>query len=100
MHKDKTSETHHADEEPRLLRGTPYTSVTDNANSEARSKTSKTDGQTGAELNKALEERHVHCDYIHGSQYAYRDSNLQEEILTVAGDEDGYDETVDLSEGT
>ena len=60
MHKDKTTETHHADEEPRLLRGTPYTSVTDNANSEARSKTSKADGQTRAELNKALEERHLH----------------------------------------
>ena len=63
MHKDKTSETHHADEEPRLLRGTPYTSVTDNANSEARSKTSKTDRETSTELNKALVQGHLHVDY-------------------------------------
>ena len=46
--------THHADEEPRLLRGAADTSVTNDANSKASSETSKTDRETRAELNEAL----------------------------------------------
>ena len=60
MHKDETSWTHHADEEPRLLRGTPYTSVTDNANGKAGSQTSETDGEPSTELDEALEQGHLH----------------------------------------
>ena len=60
MHKDKTNETHHADEEPRLLRGTPYTGVSNDTNSEPGSKTSETDREASTELDKALEQRHLH----------------------------------------
>ena len=53
---------YHSDEETRLLRSTTNASITDDANSEARSKTSKTDGKTSTELDEALEEGHLHCD--------------------------------------
>ena len=57
---------YHADEEPGLLRGTAHTSVTDNADGEACRETGKTDRETGAKLNEALEEGHLHrdCDVI------------------------------------
>ena len=59
---EQRQQTHHADEQPRLLSGTPYTSVTDNANGETGSKTSKANRQTGTELDEALEEGHLHSD--------------------------------------
>ena len=47
--------THHADEEPWLLSSTPYTSITNDTNSETSSETRETDGQTSTELDEALE---------------------------------------------
>ena len=57
---------YHSDEETRLRRSTTNASITDDANSEARSKTSKTDGETSTELDEALVQRHlqVHCKSI------------------------------------
>ena len=52
--------TNHADEEPWLLSSAPYTSITDNTNSETSRKTRETDRETGTELYKALEEGHLH----------------------------------------
>jgi hypothetical protein len=43
----------HANEETGLLRGTPYTSITNNTNSESGSETSQTDTKTCAELDEA-----------------------------------------------
>ena len=53
---------HHADEESWLLSSTPHTGVTDDTDSETCRETSETDGETGAELHVALEERHPHLD--------------------------------------
>ena len=83
---------YHADEETRLLRGTPDTGVTDDANGEASSKTRETDGQTSAELNEALVQRHLHLDF----QRVSRRNNLSDLILTVTRNQDRHDETVDL----
>ena len=55
--------TNHADEEPWLLSSAPYTSITDNTNSEASRKTRETDRETGTELYKALEEGHLHSHW-------------------------------------
>jgi hypothetical protein len=65
----------HADEEPRLLRGTADTSVTDNADCEAGRKTSKTDSKASTELDEAGKEGDL--------------------LLKVVGDEDADDQAVD-----
>lgn len=59
MH-NTTHSTDHADEESWLLSGSPYTSVTDDANRETGRETRKTDRETGTELHEALEQGHVH----------------------------------------
>jgi hypothetical protein len=53
------ADAYHADEEPGLLRGTPHTGVSNDANGEPSGETSETDGETGAELDESLGERHV-----------------------------------------
>ena len=45
--------THHANEEPGLLRRAADTSITDNTNGETSSETGETDGQTSTELDEA-----------------------------------------------
>ena len=67
--------TYHADEETRLLRGTPDTSVTDDTDGEASSETRETDGQTGTELDEALVQRHLHFDYSNFSKRSYGSRN-------------------------
>lgn len=52
------NQTYHADEKAGLLRSTPDTGVTDDANGEAGRETREADGETGAELDEALVERH------------------------------------------
>ena len=54
--------TYHADEETGLLCSTANTGITNDTDGEACSKTSKTDGETGTELNEALVQRHLHLD--------------------------------------
>ena len=58
--------TYHSDEETRLLRSTTDASITNDADSETRSKTSKTDGETSTKLNEALVQRHLELDYSDG----------------------------------
>lgn len=64
----------HSDEEPGLLGSTTDTSITDNTDGKASSKTSKTDRETGTELDETSEERQA--------------------LFKVVGDEDRNDETV------
>ena len=60
----KLRNTHHSDEKTRLLRGTTNTSITDDADSEASSKTSETDRQTCTELNETLVQGHLQLNYV------------------------------------
>jgi hypothetical protein len=52
----------HADEQARLLRGPAHAGVADDADREAGRKTREADGQAGAELDEAREERHARVD--------------------------------------
>lgn len=49
----------HSDEQPGLLGGSSYTSVTDNSDSEASGHTGETDGKTSTELDEVGEQRGV-----------------------------------------
>jgi hypothetical protein len=68
----------HSDEKAGLLRGSSDTSITNNTNGETGGKTSKTDGQTSAELNEARVQGKV--------------------LLQAIGDKDRHDETVDTND--
>ena len=68
----------HADEETRLLGGTPDTGITDDTNGEARGETGETDRETGTELDKGSVEGH--------------------DLLETVRDEDGDDEAVDTDD--
>jgi len=65
----------HSDEESWLLSSTPDTSVTDDTNSKAGSKTCETNGETSTKLDEASSKRHMNAE--------------------VTSDEDGNDESVD-----
>ena len=54
--------THHTDEESGLLRCASHTSITNDTDSKSSSETSKTDGETSAQLGEALGQRHVCFD--------------------------------------
>jgi hypothetical protein len=58
----RLKKAYHANEEPWLLRSSPNTSISNNANSEASSKTRKADGETGAQLDEALVQRHLYIN--------------------------------------
>lgn len=51
-------QTHHSDEKPGLLGGTPDTGVTDDTNGETSGETGETDGKTGTELDETSVEGH------------------------------------------
>ena len=68
----------HADEEPWLLCCSSDTCITNNTNSKTSGEASKTDRETGAELDETGEEWHG--------------------LLETIGDEDGDDETVDTND--
>lgn len=68
----------HADEKTRLLSSSSYTSITDNTDSETGSKTSKTNRETGTELDEASVEREI--------------------LLQTIGDKDRDDETVNTND--
>jgi hypothetical protein len=68
----------HANEQTGLLSGSTDTSITNNADGEASSKTGETDGKTSTELDEAGVERKV--------------------LLQVVGDQDRHDETVDTND--
>lgn len=68
----------HADEETGLLSGSSDTSITNNTDGEAGSKTSQTDSQTSTELDEASVQR--------------------EFLLETVGDEDRHDQTVDTND--
>lgn len=50
--------TYHTNEQPRLLRGTTNTSITNDTDRESGGETGETDGETGAELDEAGVEGH------------------------------------------
>jgi hypothetical protein len=56
--------THHSDEKPGLLGGTPDTCVSDNTNGETGGKTSKTDRETSTELDETSVQWHGGCDWM------------------------------------
>ena len=60
----ENEDQNHADEQSWLLSGTTHTSVTDNANGEASSKTCKTDRQTSAKLDEASEQRRLLLEIV------------------------------------
>ena len=93
----KLRNTHHSDEKTRLLRGTTNTSITDDADSEASSKTSETDGETSTKLNEALVQGHLQVHLLTQSTYTLRDTDR---VRTLARDQDLDDETVDLEHMT
>jgi len=68
----------HADEETRLLGSATDASIADDADGKASSQTGETDGETGAELDEPLVERH--------------------DLLEAIGDKDGDDEAVDADD--
>lgn len=68
----------HADEETGLLGGSSDTSITNNTDGEASSKTSQTDSQTSTELDEASVQREL--------------------LLETVGDKDRHDQTVDTND--
>jgi hypothetical protein len=68
----------HSDEQPGLLSGSSYTSVTDNTDGETSSHTRQTDRETGTELDEAGEERN--------------------RLRQTVGDQDRDDKTVDTND--
>jgi len=68
----------HSNIESRLLSRSTHTRITNNTNSETRSKTSQTDGQTSTELDETSVEREL--------------------LGQVVGDQDRHDKTVDTND--
>ena len=60
--KERMEGMYHADEETRLLGSSSHTGITNDTNSETCSKTRETNGQTGTELDEALEQGHLQSD--------------------------------------
>lgn len=56
--------TDHSDEEPRLLRRTPHTGVTNDSNGETSGEPSETDRKASTKLDETLEEGHFRSNCI------------------------------------
>jgi hypothetical protein len=74
----ENEDKNHADEQPGLLGRSSYTGITNNTDSKTRSHTSKTDRETGAQLDEVGEEGRV--------------------LFQVVRDQDGHDQAVDTND--
>ena len=94
QHFRATKQTYHTNEQPRLLRGTTDTGVTDDSDGESSGETGETDRQTGTELDESSVEGHGRLHWADRGTLAWGSVGNGERRLTITGDQDGDDETV------